>query len=228
MARVTGLEPATSGVTGRHSNRLSYTRASTVRVAPRRCERWIKRWLTGCQALPKRFGTTSLIARKQIAQRAPNCLAPNPRTAYIPRLGAISSVGRALRLHRRCRRFEPVIAHHPPKIDSEDRRVPASTTSGFVVSLAAASAFPPQHDQSSSPFHRNSIRTFQPVRLMKWTRNRTSNQNSDRNRAADLTWKSASFARNCLFRSIGRADSLILRIGREVTAPSENRPETGA
>jgi hypothetical protein len=28
MARVTGLEPATSGVTGRHSNRLSYTRAS--------------------------------------------------------------------------------------------------------------------------------------------------------------------------------------------------------
>ncbi len=28
MARVTGLEPATSGVTGRHSNRLSYTRAN--------------------------------------------------------------------------------------------------------------------------------------------------------------------------------------------------------
>ena len=27
MARVTGLEPATSGVTGRRSNRLSYTRA---------------------------------------------------------------------------------------------------------------------------------------------------------------------------------------------------------
>ena len=27
LARVTGLEPATSGVTGRHSNRLSYTRA---------------------------------------------------------------------------------------------------------------------------------------------------------------------------------------------------------
>ena len=26
MARVTGLEPATSGVTGRRSNRLSYTR----------------------------------------------------------------------------------------------------------------------------------------------------------------------------------------------------------
>jgi hypothetical protein len=26
VARVTGLEPATSGVTGRHSNQLSYTR----------------------------------------------------------------------------------------------------------------------------------------------------------------------------------------------------------
>ncbi len=31
MARVTGLEPATSGVTGRHSNRLSYTRALWIR-----------------------------------------------------------------------------------------------------------------------------------------------------------------------------------------------------
>src|SRR6185295_18272599 len=30
MARVTGLEPATSGVTGRRSNRLSYTRVFGV------------------------------------------------------------------------------------------------------------------------------------------------------------------------------------------------------
>ena len=36
MARVTGLEPATSGVTGRHSNQLSYTRAfhSNQRLKP--------------------------------------------------------------------------------------------------------------------------------------------------------------------------------------------------
>ena len=33
MARVTGLEPATSGVTGRHSNRLSYTRAFRFEAA---------------------------------------------------------------------------------------------------------------------------------------------------------------------------------------------------
>jgi hypothetical protein len=30
MARVTGLEPATLGVTGRYSNQLSYTRAWVV------------------------------------------------------------------------------------------------------------------------------------------------------------------------------------------------------
>ena len=33
MARVTGLEPATSGVTGRHSNQLSYTRVLAVASA---------------------------------------------------------------------------------------------------------------------------------------------------------------------------------------------------
>ena len=30
MARLTGLEPATSGVTGRHSNQLSYTRLPQI------------------------------------------------------------------------------------------------------------------------------------------------------------------------------------------------------
>ena len=53
MARVTGLEPATSGVTGRHSNRLSYTRASTPH-AQKTCggvARWIKWFDPECQAL---------------------------------------------------------------------------------------------------------------------------------------------------------------------------------
>jgi hypothetical protein len=56
MARVTGLEPATSGVTGRHSNRLSYTRASLKGKEPSPCgldrsvERLTKRFVIGCQA----------------------------------------------------------------------------------------------------------------------------------------------------------------------------------
>lgn len=32
MARATGLEPATSGVTGRHSNQLSYARAGRLKA----------------------------------------------------------------------------------------------------------------------------------------------------------------------------------------------------
>ncbi len=39
MARVTGLEPATSGVTGRHSNRLSYTRALWIQTPELRLKR---------------------------------------------------------------------------------------------------------------------------------------------------------------------------------------------
>ncbi len=35
VARVTGLEPATSGVTGRHSNQLSYTRMFRAQIACR-------------------------------------------------------------------------------------------------------------------------------------------------------------------------------------------------
>ena len=43
MARVTGLEPATSGVTGRHSNRLSYTRACrSPGLVPCGVGRWIR------------------------------------------------------------------------------------------------------------------------------------------------------------------------------------------
>lgn len=63
MAGVTGLEPATSGVTGRHSNRLSYTPAAlrSIRLASRDghcvCDlgRHVKR--------PKRFFCKKLNAR---------------------------------------------------------------------------------------------------------------------------------------------------------------------
>ena len=37
MARETGLEPATSGVTGRRSNQLSYSPAGAVAAAPEAC-----------------------------------------------------------------------------------------------------------------------------------------------------------------------------------------------
>ncbi len=57
MARVTGLEPATSGVTGRHSNQLSYTRAFhfqpfgwVVTDVSVRCERSFKVFSYQCQA----------------------------------------------------------------------------------------------------------------------------------------------------------------------------------
>lgn len=35
MARLTGLEPVTSGVTGRHSDQLNYNRILHVRIVPR-------------------------------------------------------------------------------------------------------------------------------------------------------------------------------------------------
>ncbi len=50
MARVTGLEPATSGVTGRHSNQLSYTRTFPERDRiTARCEGSFRRSDCGCQ-----------------------------------------------------------------------------------------------------------------------------------------------------------------------------------
>ena len=43
MARLTGLEPATSGVTGRHSNQLSYNRYSLSSGLLGREALWVKR-----------------------------------------------------------------------------------------------------------------------------------------------------------------------------------------
>ena len=49
MAGVTGLEPATSGVTGRHSNQLSYTPVAADDPSPPRCQGDTIRPV-GCQA----------------------------------------------------------------------------------------------------------------------------------------------------------------------------------
>jgi hypothetical protein len=119
MARVTGLEPATSGVTGRHSNRLSYTRAWLADLsAPRRegCLRdaifTVKQASTpNPRADPQRAGRRrGGNSRREGDGRETLCSAvrqPNDGPAR-----AISSVGRAPRLHRGCRRFDSVIAHH--------------------------------------------------------------------------------------------------------------------
>ena len=60
---------------------------------------------------------------------------PNPLNACIPGIRAISSVGRASRLHREGRRFEPVIAHHFPDLQTYSRR-----TSLIASAIQAGSA----------------------------------------------------------------------------------------
>jgi hypothetical protein len=73
VARATGLEPATSGVTGRHSNRLSYARASD-----RRSGEWVrfKRHPDPCQAF-----------RSTIFEKGPKTFAiPMKPDGFHPRL----------------------------------------------------------------------------------------------------------------------------------------------
>src|SRR5882672_3823590 len=69
MAGVTGLEPATSGVTGRRSNQLSYTPEA---VAPRRRQilcriRGVNAAMCGC----RRCGTGSVVGVRQTARGEP-------------------------------------------------------------------------------------------------------------------------------------------------------------
>ncbi len=57
---------------------------------------------------------------------------PPPERFMSPRRRVISSVGRALRLHRRCREFEPLITHHlpPPVRQASDLFAECAATTG--------------------------------------------------------------------------------------------------
>jgi hypothetical protein len=134
MARVTGLEPATSGVTGRHSNQLSYTRASTWRLSAPSLEGELRGSPHSVKRMWGGFSTIfQLFFRSPISSQKPSpgagCVdganlgifLQNKTNFACEKRGdrlkvrserAISSVGRAPRLHRGCRRFESVIAHH--------------------------------------------------------------------------------------------------------------------
>lgn len=118
MARVTRLELATSGVTGRHSNQLSYTRACRWSARLRDERRPMIR-ASGCQALAPPRTTRPRGVRDPVAPR-PHAPARAPGTRLRerrrrptrgPPRRAVSSVGRASRLHREGRQFEPVTAH---------------------------------------------------------------------------------------------------------------------
>lgn len=121
MARVTGLEPATSGVTGQHSNQLSYTRASFLKPIHNWHKRSCKVFIRLCQAVLSVFFKNKtnnafifalclflrfypcVFKKNSLVECSSSC-----RLQY----WAISSAGRAPRLHRGCREFESLIAHH--------------------------------------------------------------------------------------------------------------------
>ncbi len=67
MARVTGLEPATSGVTGQHSNQLSYTRAFFFRTNliwyKRSCKGFTRLCQEGLCIFKKNYQIPSLFLR---------------------------------------------------------------------------------------------------------------------------------------------------------------------
>ncbi len=80
--------------------------------------RWPRRWRA--HRLPfahqnqgvNRRRNSSCTRQIKRADQMQRSLASCQRLGYIAGCRAISSVGRASRLHRECRRFEPVIAHH--------------------------------------------------------------------------------------------------------------------
>lgn len=103
LARVTGLEPATSGVTGRHSNRLSYTRALDVGAGRRVVGGELRRSWVGVKRHRKdnRQSSSSIFrspqnqafARTYLPSRHAFELADRRRTAYCSaRLGRLAQL----------------------------------------------------------------------------------------------------------------------------------------
>lgn len=110
MARVTGLEPATSGVTGQHSNQLSYTRAlllNQFNIGTSGRVRVSFVYVKQAYAFFKKNYQTS-----SLALRLEKFFLKGVSFNYCSLYRAISSAGRAPRLHRGCREFESLIAHH--------------------------------------------------------------------------------------------------------------------
>ncbi len=82
MARLTGLEPATPGVTGRYSNQLSYNRAFNTRSGGRMAR------LTGLE--PATPGVTGRYSNQLSYNRSTIRIRPNVRGYYGSTLAASS------------------------------------------------------------------------------------------------------------------------------------------
>src|SRR3546814_4680155 len=82
---------------------------------------WVAGWWSGPVPQCAQRRTTRAAAAQAVLARREKAAMTRPSLVR-----AISSVGRAPRLHRGCRRFEPVIAHHEPSFRS---RVGASDPS---------------------------------------------------------------------------------------------------
>jgi hypothetical protein len=131
MARATGLEPATSGVTGRHSNQLSYARAGLRGHRPQRgWDYGAGPKVSSAKRVQIDFPRHSFSAHRRrpastLRQHDIHSCGPRPQGGRHLRsmlLGltrsavrAVSSVGRASPLHGEGRRFEPVTAHQPSR-----------------------------------------------------------------------------------------------------------------